>query len=413
MKKLILWILMLVSLILFGNFAQVSPSTITFWHAYSTHEYEMLEKTLIPMFEKVYPNIKVKSIQIPYDQLHQKILTSAAGGIVPDVMRADIIWVPEFAELGLLVPLNREFPDEFNKLKMYMLPGPLSTNLWKGEYYGLPLDTNTRILFWNKPLFDAAGLKNPPVTWEDFAIACEILTKKEGGQIVQWGFAESGTDPWHILPWIWSGGGDVTDSKVTRASGYINSPASVAALTFLVDLFKKGYISPSLLGGGLGTFEGFAQGKYGMIIDGPWTYPIFEGQYPKVKLYPALIPAKKASISVVGGEDIVLFAQSKYKKEAWEFVKFMLSKTAQLKMAETGQMPVLKTITEEELTKIKPYYGTFLRQLKTAKARTPHPAWPKIQDILNTQFAAAFKGDKTPKQALDEAAIKIDALIKR
>lgn len=413
MKKLFSLILVLVSLILLGAFAQVSPAAITFWHAYSVHETAMLEKTLIPMFEKAHPNIKVKSIAIPYDQLHQKVLTSVAGGIAPDVMRADIIWVPEFAELGLLVPLNKEFPDEFNKLKMYMLPGPLSTNLWKGDYYGLPLDTNTRILFWNKPLFDAAGLKNPPTTWEEFAAACEKLTKKEGGQTVQWGFAESGTDPWHILPWIWSGGGDVTDPKITKASGYINGPASVETLTFLVDLFKKGYISPSLLGGGLGTFEGFAQGKYAMIIDGPWTYPIFEAQYPNVKLYPALIPAKKASISVVGGEDIVIFSQSKYKKEAWEFVKFMLSKTAQLKMAETGQMPILKTITEAELNKVKPYYGTFLRQLKTAKARTPHPAWPKIQDILNTQFAAAFRGEKTPKQALDEAAIKIDALLKK
>ena len=412
MRKLVLF-LALIFIFSFGAFVQATPVTITFWHAYNevSPENEMLVKTLIPMFEKEHPDTKVQSLAIPYDQLHQKVLTSVAGGVAPDVMRADIIWVPEFASLGILVPMNKEFANEFNRLKSQMLPGPLSTNAWKGDYYGLPLDTNTRILFWNKTLFDAAGLK-PPTTWEDFASACEKLTKKSGDQTVQWGFAESGTDPWHILPWIWSGGGNVTDQKITKASGYLNGNNSISALTFLVNLFKKGYISPSLLGGALGPYEGYAQGKYAMIIDGPWTYPIFEAQYPNVTLSPALIPAKKASISVVGGEDIVMFSSTKYKKEAWEFVKFMLSKTAQLKMAETGQMPILKTITEKELMAVKPYYGTFSAQLRTARARTPHPSWPKIQDILNTQFAAAFRGTQTPKQALDEAAVKIDLLLK-
>jgi multiple sugar transport system substrate-binding protein len=130
-----------------------------------------------------------------------------------------------------------------------------------------------------------------------------------------------------------------------------------------------------------------------------------------VKLANSTIPAGPGgSISVVGGEDIVMTKSSKNKAAAAEFTRFMLSPWAQNQMARAGQMTVLKDLTKQ-LVKIHPYYSVYLKQIATARPRTPTPKWPQIDKVLETELAKAFKGDETVQQALDSAAKQIDALL--
>src|SRR5207248_10544332 len=119
-------------------------TTITFWDAYSSDgpEVKRLEKVVIPYFEQTHPGIVVKDVTIPYDSLHQKLITAVAGGQLPDLVRSDIIWVPELANLGVLQPLDTTLPD-FKSISSKVFAGPLATNFWKGHYYALPLDTTT------------------------------------------------------------------------------------------------------------------------------------------------------------------------------------------------------------------------------------------------------------------------------
>src|SRR5215207_7908483 len=78
--------------------AQDEPVTITFWHTYNevSPENDTLVNTLIPMFEEQNPNIHVESVPYPYDGFRQALLTAAAAGEGPDLVRLDIIWSPEF-----------------------------------------------------------------------------------------------------------------------------------------------------------------------------------------------------------------------------------------------------------------------------------------------------------------------------
>jgi len=286
--------------------------------------------------------------------------------------------------------------------------GPLSTNFWKGHYYGLPLDTNTRALMWNKEMYDAAGVSAPPKTMDEFLDMCQKI-KALGKD--KYCFADGGTYAWAVNPWIWSFGGDITDPAITKATGYLNGPDTVAAYEFLLNLYKNGYLSPSILGGGVGTSDGYAKDMYANLLEGPWMPAIFREQYPQKTIHWALMPAGKGgSISVVGGEDIVMFQQSKNKEAAAEFIRFMLSPETQLTMATVGQVPV-RTDVVDQATKEQPYFAIFFEQLKTAKARTPHPAWPKMEDILTSAGQAILRGEKTPQAALDEAAQKIDAIL--
>lgn len=383
--------------------------TVTFWHAYSADspEVDTLEKTIIPAFEKKFPKVTVKDVAVPYDDLHQKLVTAVAGDQLPDLVRADIGWVPELANLGVLVPLSKEMPD-FKTFADNTYPGSLATNKWGDDYYGLPLDTNTRVLLYNADALASAGISEPPATVDDLMADAPKLKAKGIAA-----FADNGASGWNVLPWIWSAGGDITDPDYTKASGYLDSDASIAGVQTLVDLYKGGYMPDIILGdsGGLATSDGLAQGKYATILDGPWMYPIFASQYPDFKLNAAPVPSGAGgSVSVVGGEDIVLTQSSKNKAAAAEFLRYLMSDDAQLAMAKVGQMSTLKSIGPK-LTDINAYYAPFVTQLETAKPRPVTPAWSEMDTMLQDEIRSAIKGDKTVKEALTEAAQKADTML--
>src|SRR5438105_7593950 len=122
--------------------SRTASTTITFWHAYaenpSAPEMQRLTKIVIPQFEKTHPGIKVQQVPFSYGNLQQKLTTSVAAGALPDVIRADLAWVPQYAKLGAFAKLDQAMPD-FQKYASAMYPGSLATNYYKGHYYGLPL----------------------------------------------------------------------------------------------------------------------------------------------------------------------------------------------------------------------------------------------------------------------------------
>jgi multiple sugar transport system substrate-binding protein len=382
--------------------------TVTFWNGYAAdgEEIKTFTDVVLPAFNAQYPNVTVEHQEIPYDDLRQKLVTGLAGGTLPDVLRADIIWVPEFAEAGVLLALDEEMPD-FADLTATMYDGPVSTNKWGDHYYGLPLDTNTRVLFYNTGMFEEAGVTAAPTTIDELEAA---MAKVKTLGADTFGYAEGGTGPWSVLPWIWSFGGGITDDAVTTATGTLNGEGTVAAVTKLQDWLAKGYLSPSILGGGLATSEQFGNDQAAMILEGPWMPGIFKNQFPDLAYDYATVPAGPGgTASVVGGEDVVVFKSTQNKAAALAFTRFMVSEEAQLAMGKIGQMPVLESLAGN--AELPDYYPMFQEQLKTAKARTPVPSWPKIDEAVSNAVLKALRGDATVQAALDEAATQVDALL--
>lgn len=387
------------------------PVTITFWGAYgnggNSTQQDALNKTLIPAFEKANPGIKVKYTDVAYDSLLQKLTTSAAGGQLPDVVRADLGWVPQFAQNGVLVPLSDSMSD-FKTLATKDYAGSVATNLYKSKYYGLPLDTNTRVLITDDAALSKAGVAAAPATFADLRSMADKL-KGSGVSL----FADSGLGAWNISPWIWSGGGDLTNKAETKASGYLNSAVNAKTIQMLVDWYKEGLIPNLITGnkGATGTSDGLPKNSYATIFDGPWMAGIWTGQYPSFTPSYSKIPAGPGgSISVVGGEDIVLTASSKHQAAAEKFIRFTQSSQFQLAMVKTGQMTVQPALASQQAA-IAPYYQTFSDQLKTAKSRIASPDQSKIDTVLSTTLTPAFLGTTTVQAALDDAASQIDSLL--
>ena len=388
---------------------EAAPVTITFWHAYNADtEGKYLDETIIPAFEASHPNIKIEAVNVPWDPFRRKLLIALSGGTAPDLARVDIAWTTELADTGALASLDDLMPD-FATYKDTFLPGPLSTNLYQGKYYGLPLDTNTRVLAYNKAVFADAGIQNPPATIDEMLADCAKIKALGTGVYC---FADGGTYGWAVLPWIWEFGGALTDPGMTTSTGYYNSPETAAAYKFLKDGIDNGYFHPGMAGGGVDQWGGLGKGEIAMILEGPWFPPAFSQQFPDVQYGLAAVPAGTAgSISVVGGEDIVLFKQSAHKEEAMEFMRYMLSEEVQLEMLSVGQVPVLKSAIDSDTVKNHPYIGVFLEQLKTAKARLPHPNWSKIETIVSNTGTAILSGQIDIQTGLDQAVVEIDKLL--
>jgi multiple sugar transport system substrate-binding protein len=387
-----------------------SPVTLTFWGTYGNGgnkaQTDVLNQ-LIPQFEKAHPTIKVNYVDVPYDSLLQKLTTGAAGGQLPDLVRSDIIWVPKFASLGVFAQLDGKMPN-FDALAQATYPGTLSTNKWQGHYYGLPLDTNTRVLISNQQALTAAGISAPPATFADLQADAPKLAAKHVSV-----FADSGLGGWNILPWIWSGGGEISDPNLTTATGYLNGPQSVAAVQMLVDLYKQGAIPNRLVGnkGAVQTQDGLPKANYADILDGPWMQGIWQAQYASFKPTYTPVPAGPGgSISVVGGEDIVMTSSSQHQAAAEQFIAFTQSPAFQLAMAKTGQMSVVSADDAQEASD-SPALAPYIKQLQTAKSRPAVPDEPQIDTALQDDLTPAFEGKTTVQAALDKAAHDIDPLL--
>lgn len=391
--------------------ADAAPVTLTFWGTYGNggnkSQTDALTNTILPAFKKLHPNITINYVDIPYDDLLQKLTTSAAGGQLPDLIRSDIAWVPKFASLGVFAQLDGKLPS-FDTLSADNYAGALATTKWNGHYYGLPLDTNTRVLISNSKALSDAGITAPPATFDDLKADAPKLKAKHVSV-----FADGGLGSWNILPWIWSGGGDIANADYTKATGVLNSPTNVATVQMLVDLFKGGAIPNLIIGskGATSTSDGLPKGNYATILDGPWMHDIWAGQYASFQPTYSPVPAGAGgSISVVGGEDIVMTSTSQHQAAAEQFIEFTQTADYQLAMAKTGQMGVVKSLDAQESAAV-PYFAPFITQLQTAKPRPPVPAASEIDKALQNDLTPAFQGQMTVQAALDKAAKDIDPLL--
>ncbi|WP_028608813.1 extracellular solute-binding protein [Paenibacillus harenae] len=385
--------------------------TIEYWHTYSDQEEKVLTEEIKPLFEEQNPNIELKLTRMPYEGLKEQVIAGVAGDAAPDLMRMDIIWVPEFAKMGALQDVSQM--DGFDEIKANVFEAPMETNAYNGGYYGVPVNTNTKIAIYNKAVMDEIGVTKAPETVEELEAAAKLAVAKGKPGAIGIG----GANVWAAAPYFWSLGGKLTNDDYTKAEGFLNSPESVKALETIVRWTKEGLVTPTILGGEPGAWDGMKNNEYMMIDDGPWFYSILMNEAesafkPLEQTIRGLIPAGTAgSHSVVGGEDLVIFANSKHPQEAWTFAKWMLGEEPQKIMSKLGMIPTNKTAANDPAFMETPFVAEYVKQLETALPRTPIPQYGEMEGIVNLAFEKAVRGELEPKAALDEAAKNIEAIL--
>ena len=371
--------------------------TLTFWHTYGDAEEAQFLNVVLPLWEAAHPNIRIEAVRQDGGQFHEMIVTSFGTGMSPDVARVDIANIAAYAKQGGLVALS-DYAD-FAEISGNYLDAPLSTNLYQGKYYGLPLDTNCKAAVVNTNVLKEIGLDTVPKTMEAF-----IEAAKDRGS---YSLNVSGVGDWDMYPYFWLFGGTLTDDGFTKATGYLDSEKSIAAMNKLIELHEQKIFTIRDVDGSVDAWDGI-NSEYAMFFEGPWYFGSYDDCEAK-GIVAATIPTYEGrSASVVGGEDIAVFSTSEQKDAAYEFAKFMTSEEVQLAMLQSGQLPILKSLVENEAVTSNPVWSVYMKQMESAKARIPSPNNAAIQEIWSEMVTSIFVEGADAAQAMHDAAAKID-----
>lgn len=271
-----------------------------------------------------FPNIETKLEYNDYGETAVRILALAAAGDLPDVIMASNEHTPILACSELLLDLN-PFIDKEPDVKPDDFAAGVSQgfNMW-GHWWGFPYDHSTWGIFYNKNMFDEAGVPYPPSegkepwTVDQFVETAKKLTKPDGKQ---WGALYPGgpaNNQYLDSCFIYSAGGRNFDDDLRKC--IINSPESAAGLQVLVDFVHKHKIAPTPAERQGASVDYFASGLVAMEINGQWA---LQGKnatcdFPFDIAYLPIIKEKKG---VTGGSGFCVSASTKFPNDAWNWLK--------------------------------------------------------------------------------------------
>lgn len=361
-------------------------------------------------FTNTHQNVRVEIESTPFEQYFTKLEGAAQGGTLPDVFWLNADNSILFASNDQLMPITDRIEEDNVDLGSYP---PALVDLYKfgGENYGLPKDFDTIGLWYNKELFDRAGITYPDDTWDwdKFTDAAKELTDRSKGV---WGTAAQLTGQEGFYNTIHQAGGCVICPDGT--SGY-NSPEAIEGLKFWTDLIFKYKVSPSQADmTETEPLQMFESGRVAMLWAGSWNQIEFsENEDTKNKVDVAVLPRGEERATVIHGLGNVVAASTEHPEEAWEFLKFLGSKEAADIQAETGTVIPAFEGTQDAWVDSNPNFHlqVFLDEVAYADpipTSATAPEWNQLEiDIL----AKAWNGEVSVEQAAHELATKVNEVL--
>ncbi len=387
------------------------------WSQWKTTEVgEKFMSELEAAFEKENPDIDLVFVDSPFTGFHDKAIVQFQAKKLPDVLMVQVDWVAEFADLGMLEPLD---PLIANEPKSFMDNIPRAFHQkWRGKQYFVPVESGAVALFYNTDLFKAAGISGPPKTWDEFADVARKLTNPEKRT-----YAVTGTlqvEPptnmtYEIYPLILQAGGKLIDTATNKA--VFNSPEGVKAVEWYAERINKDKISvPGVLSNGEKEKRAnFASGNVAMMFEGPWGVAIQKQLNPNLKYDIATLPSGATTGTLVRGSLNTITSQAENKEAAWKFVRW-LSGTAgnEIWSKGTGSFPARTDVANQDWFKERKLFQAFSKQMELPNAESPFPGMPnavQMNKIMTTAVQNVIQGNKSAKQALDDAAAEWNKIL--
>ncbi|MFO7320708.1 MAG: sugar ABC transporter substrate-binding protein [Chloroflexota bacterium] len=379
-------------------------------------EVEAREAT-IAMFHEQHPNIRVEFLHTPDDYM-VKLQTMLAGGDYPDVIflgNGDIL---PFVTRGQLLPLNDLIErDGVDTSDIF----PNIYNLYNvdGVQYGFPVDAPNQQLFYNKTMFEEAGVEPPPSDWDDEtwtwdaflekAIALTDASKNRWGYQVLPGFR-----PWWI--WVTANGGSFFNEDGTAC--VLNEPPAVEALQFLADLIHVHKVAPPLdvateMGGATLFQSGITAMETWWPAIGYMRTNIGDKFVWDVAPHPAGAAGKSTS---GGGTGHTISAFSQHPEEAWEFLKFVISQPAVERWTDImGIVPPLQSVAQSEVF-LKPdlppeNIQVFTEGSAYLRPDPQHPAFTQASQIAVSELQALWLGGVSAQEVCDRIVDQVNRLL--
>ena len=376
-----------------------------------------LQQKIAENYMNEHPNVTIEIEAVP-DQYGTKILTQIASGEAPDIFQIGDGDVRMFMEKGALLDLTAFIEGENGIDLNDYYTSVLDVGKVDGKYYTMPKDYSNLAVYYNKKLFDEAGVPYPQNgwTWEDFRETAVKLTKKDGDRITQWGANLPGTWQRAILPLIHSYGGSVISPDGESFEGYLNSDGTVKALEFYRDMYFKDKLAPSTVDAE--AYQGvdlFQAGITAMTITGRWPVMNYKAD-PNLDFGVVQMPVgPEGPANTLCYAGFGIYSKTKHPEAAWDYLKYLTGEPGQTLMAEyafTAVIPVAEKLGQANDEHLKPFLDD-LQYVKEFPEKTSHlfgksggPAWGTVMEKMMLE-----SGNIDIKAELDAAAAEAEKLL--
>lgn len=388
-----------------------SPShrSITVWAV--GREGEVIAQ-LLPEFTRLHPDIEVRVQQLPWSTAHQKLLTAFAADATPDLCQLGNSWIPEFAALKALEPLDERAARSAVVQPADYFQGIWDTSVVDGHLYGVPWYVDTRLLFYRRDLLRQAGFAEPPRTWAEWSRMMAAIKRQVGPERYSVLLPLNEFEPLLVLalqqpdPLLRDGG----------RFGNFESAGFERALRFYREAFVRGWAPPVADTQISNVWDEFGHGYYSFYISGPWNIEEFKRRLPPGEQgtwMTAPMPGPDGlGASLAGGSALVVFRRSRHKDDAWLLLEFLSTPAVQARFYDlSGDLPPRRSSWTAPQLADNVYARAFREQLERVRATPRVPELERIVTEMRLVAERVVHGDLSVEEGAGELDRTVDAIL--
>lgn len=399
-----------------------SSQTVTFMITGGPEELAAYQQ-LLENFKKEVPGSEILLSHIPSGgEFRQKLATMYSAGSPPDVFLFNFRRLGVYAEEKAVYPLDSllENSDKLNREDFY--PAVLTAFTYNGALQCLPQNLSSPVIYYNKTLFDAAGLTYPQAGWtrDDFLAAARALTQDTNGDgtMDQYGFGTE-VETIRLAPFVWQNGGQLLDDPTKPTRLTLDMPETRAALEWFVNLQAVEHVAPGRIAEEASSSQNrFLAGTLGMFMDSRVVVPALR-TITGFEWDAAPLPLGKNPASVLHSDGFCMSAQAAkdpaHLDAVWKFIEYAVSETGQTLLTETGRtVPSMIRVAESEaFLKSSPPANNqvWLDAAENLYAFSIHPQWNTLEEMLSQELQRAFYGEATVDEIIEAANKAADEII--
>lgn len=379
---------------------------------------EGAEAAVVEAFKKAHPEISVDFQLLPYADYFTSLKTWIAGGTAPDVASLDLAMLQEMAANGSIVNMNDMIKkDGYDLSQYYQSTLDMFSN--NGGQYGLPASYSNVVMYYNKKLFDEAGLPYPDdkMDWATFVKTAKALTKDTNGDGAIDVFGTSRLWwPYYMLV------NDATPFNADATACTLTDQKAIDGFQAMVDLTLKDKVAPSAKDlAAQDDWHMFEGGRIAMYPIGPWSVSEFNDVIKDFDWDATTLPSGPSGkkVTFLFGNAYSILSSSKQQEAAFTFMKFVTGPEGDQIRQDAGfEIAPIKTVAESSFLKSmegkKPANAkVFLESAEFAKSVPTHAHWSEIADGISSQLDSALLGDITVPDALKAACDTMTPLLKK
>lgn len=379
---------------------QVSAAEdITLWYYWENEGHQRALNEMIGTYNSSQDVYAVTAKYVPFADFKKQLSIGASASELPDLVILDSPDHASYASMGIFADITGKFD-----VSTYF-EGPVASATLDDVLFGVPFGCSGLSLYYNRDMFDAAGITEVPQTWDELKETAAKLTT-DGVTGLAFCSLQNEEGTFNFVPWLWS----------TGATSYdINSEAGIRALTFVKDLVDSGAMSKECINWTQGdVMNQFISGNVAMMVNGPWQIPTMRDEAPDLNWDVTLIPKDTEFASVIGGENYAVVAGGN-EEGALDFLTYATQKEqVTFMMTQMGYISADSEIASEQFASEEDaVYKKFVDQLEYAQARGPLPEWPEVSDAISLAFNEVMTGSAEPADAAAEAQATIDSVLAR